>query len=366
MREVFQMLLSYLVWLKRDTYWKRGDKVAQKAAQTAIRVMLQKIMQLWPRPGGQGWEIPKMHEQLHVPADIERNGAPQGSHTGPTEHNHIRLVKRPAKGTQQRAEVFDRQLGQRVSDSYIVDMAYQRMTTKFDKKLPPVVMVAQTPTLSKLGTTEWVSIELGTAESLQLHFDTGQKRQHHFNPAMIEFLLLHYTAFPPVAVDQNVHPRLCLGTEYNRAGTIFRGHANYRQLGPWYDWVMVRWAREDNRNYGQPVSCQAGYGDDETIAADHLYSPSQILGFVDALDGQGLRAVVATCDFTHSQGSVFSTTWTRSYVYQVGIPKRPHISLVDVNAIVRHCLMVPHDDSLSTYHEIWCQELWGNEFHDCS
>ena len=41
-----------------------------------------------------------MHEQLHVPDDIERNGAPQGSHTGPTEHNHIRLVKQPAKGTQ--------------------------------------------------------------------------------------------------------------------------------------------------------------------------------------------------------------------------------------------------------------------------
>jgi hypothetical protein len=45
--------------------------------------------------------------------------------------NHIRLVKRPTKGTQQRAEVLDRQLGQRVSDSYIVDMAYQRMSSQY-------------------------------------------------------------------------------------------------------------------------------------------------------------------------------------------------------------------------------------------
>ena len=92
---------------------------------------------MWPRAKGQGWGKAKIHEQLHVPNDIERNGAPQGSHAGPTEHNHIRLVKRPAKGTQQRAEVFDRQLGQRVSNSYIVDMAYQRMNTKFDMPAPP-------------------------------------------------------------------------------------------------------------------------------------------------------------------------------------------------------------------------------------
>ena len=95
--------------------------------------MLRELMRLWPRVRGQGWEKAKIHEQLHVPDDIERNGAPQGSHTGPTEHNHIRLVKRPAKGTQQRAEVFDRQLGQRVSDAYIVDMAYQRMATPYDQ-----------------------------------------------------------------------------------------------------------------------------------------------------------------------------------------------------------------------------------------
>ena len=119
MRQVFQMLLSYWVWLKRDTYWKRGDKTAKEAARKAIRVMLGQLIKLWPREEGNGWEIPKLHEQLHVPDDIERNGAPQGSHSGPTEHNHIRLVKRPAKCTQQHAAVLDRQLGQRVSDGIL-------------------------------------------------------------------------------------------------------------------------------------------------------------------------------------------------------------------------------------------------------
>jgi hypothetical protein len=121
--------------LKRDSYWKRGNKDAKESARTAIRVMLRELIRLWPRVRGQGWEKAKIHKQLHVPDDIERYGAPQGSHTGPTEHNHIRLVKRPAQGTQQRAEVFDRQLGQRVSDAYIVDIAYARMPSKYGKTL---------------------------------------------------------------------------------------------------------------------------------------------------------------------------------------------------------------------------------------
>jgi hypothetical protein len=39
---------------------------------------------------------------------------------------------------------------------------------------------------------------------------------------------------------------------------------------------------------------------------------------------------------------------------------------VDPDAIVRHCLMVPDNDTHASYHEIWNRELWGNEFNDCS
>ena len=62
--------------------------------------MLQSILNLWPRLKGQGWELAKFHEQLHVPDDIVRFGSPQGTHSGPTEHNHIQHAKQPAKNTQ--------------------------------------------------------------------------------------------------------------------------------------------------------------------------------------------------------------------------------------------------------------------------
>jgi hypothetical protein len=84
MRQVFQMPLSYWVWLKRAFYWKGWDKHAKEEVQKAICVMLCELMHLWPCVRGQGWEKSKIQEQLHVPDDIEWNGAPQGYHTGPT------------------------------------------------------------------------------------------------------------------------------------------------------------------------------------------------------------------------------------------------------------------------------------------
>ncbi len=141
---------------------------------------------------------------------------------------------------------------------------------------------------------------------------------------------------------------------------------------------MLRWAREDNQRYAGNPECQAAYGDDSTTAIEHLYAPGQILGFVcptpfDWINDEEtsqidtvIMAVVSTCDFSHTRESVFSTKWQQLFVYLTGNHKRPNIQLVDVNAIVRHCLMVPHEDSHSSYHEIWSQELRGNEFNDGS
>ena len=55
--------------------------------------MLNQIVSLWPRTEGQGWDIPKFHEQLYISDDILQNGALSGSHSGPLEHSHIHLVK---------------------------------------------------------------------------------------------------------------------------------------------------------------------------------------------------------------------------------------------------------------------------------
>ena len=59
--------------------------------------------------------------------DIVRFGAPQGTHSGPTKHNHIHHVKQPAKTTQRRHLALDEQLGNRVMEHHIVNWAFQLM-----------------------------------------------------------------------------------------------------------------------------------------------------------------------------------------------------------------------------------------------
>ena len=67
------MLLCYWVWLKKDTYWTRDDKQTKEGAREAIRTMLSRLIKPWPPSTGQGWEKPKVHEQLHVPDDIDEH-----------------------------------------------------------------------------------------------------------------------------------------------------------------------------------------------------------------------------------------------------------------------------------------------------
>ena len=49
MRYVFQQLLCYWVWLKKEYYWKVGDTNGKEAARLAIQKMLVQLVQLWPR-----------------------------------------------------------------------------------------------------------------------------------------------------------------------------------------------------------------------------------------------------------------------------------------------------------------------------
>ena len=107
LRYIFLMLLSYWSWLKKPTYWRRGDVEAERQAEKAIRTMLHKLITtMWPRPRGNGWFKAKVHEQLHVPRDITRNGTPRESFGGPLEHNHI-PIKALAQRTQCRRETYD-------------------------------------------------------------------------------------------------------------------------------------------------------------------------------------------------------------------------------------------------------------------
>ena len=99
------------MWLKKKNYWKRDDRDTPLKAHEAIRKMHSRIKSLWPRTEGQNWNTAKFHEQQHGVNDMQNNGAPSGSNSGPPEHFFIDVVKKPSERTQKRRKVLDPQIG---------------------------------------------------------------------------------------------------------------------------------------------------------------------------------------------------------------------------------------------------------------
>ena len=128
-----EMLLCYWAWLKQDAYWSMNCPNQLQSVMDAVATLLGELVSCVPRMTGNGWNIPKVHEQLHVPAYIQMFGAHRNLHTGPTEHNHIELSKKTARRTQMRANDFDWQVSNRLVDKFVVDVAEFTMSDQNDK-----------------------------------------------------------------------------------------------------------------------------------------------------------------------------------------------------------------------------------------
>ena len=66
MIEIFELLLCYWAWLKKEEYWDIHDTEALQCAKTSIFETVNKLKRLFPRLAGEAWKIPKFHEQLHI------------------------------------------------------------------------------------------------------------------------------------------------------------------------------------------------------------------------------------------------------------------------------------------------------------
>ena len=360
MRYVFSMLLSYWSWLKQEYFWKCGDRPAQKKAEWAIRKMLEELMKLWPRAEGNGWFTAKIHEQMHVASDIARNGSPRNTYSGPLEHTHLN-VKEDARRTQMNRSVLDAQLGNRSAESHIIKYAYDRICVAHECYHDPTNIEP-----SQLrGSRGYVAFTRSPGRTINTAFcwkyGTGSPPpMRAFN--VIRDTVRHRFAESP---DPALVVTCAIHTEYARQGVIFRAHPHYRSKHPWHDWVMIRYEKSDldkarNKTYQEASHTDAVFhGDTPEIASEHHYAPGKILAFVDTGANQ-ISAVVLCCAFRHIRSGVFSTYWKVEYVDAQRT--RPCIMLIDVNAIVRHCLMVPENKEEHGYHEIWERERWATEF----
>ena len=126
---------------------------------------------------------------------------------------------------------------------------------------------------------------------------------------------------------------------------------------------MVRW--EKSTLVTRRPECCVEYLDNPMVTQSHDYVPGKINTFVvcpvrNETQPFQIMAVVKTCGFHHSKGSIFSIVWRQEF--DDSLQTTPSLVFVNFDCIVRHCLVVPTNKEYSCYQEIWHREGWADEF----
>ena len=364
MTYIFQQMLCYWMWLKKEEYWKSEDRHVKAEAKAAISKMLTELKQLWPRASGQGWEKPKFHEQLHIPDDIERNGAPKGYKSDCTEHFHIPFFKALANQTQKRREKQDYQLAKRITEKYMIQAAKAIMTKKSTNQCNKKIATGIHPK----ATTVYLMISPDGSYTLQWKTKQGPDK-YEFDSTVLQ-CIAHYVSEEVTnheSKDVDGRVQVTVFTDYTRNEVLFRAHPNYRNEGSWYDWIMIKWLEPAMKYQSKRLTrdsewAPVDHGDYGKHKKKYCYAPARVHGFFEVIEEMqsSIYAVVHSCEFEFKKSSVFSTRWksrTSSNAYESFV-------IVPVEAIVRQCFVIPKSLSHSStdYEEIWPIELWADEF----
>lgn len=370
----FQQLLCYRMWLAQKQFWKRGDKQAREDARGKIRTMLKNIKSLWPREKGSGWNKPKYHEQLHVVDDIERNGAPQSTHTGRTESHHIEFVKKLAKRTQRRSEKLDYQIGQRYKESYIIQTAKAAIDCAIKQSTEEKEIIRNGDTIQKpfdkkgelhIFLKDDGSISYAVFDKKKNTIDDTDQTFQFVTQQLVENDTLKWWQFDETTKETTIN----FYSEYHRNEDLFRSNDNY-QGSKWHDWVMIRW-KEDNPKSLQPNLKNDAYvwhGDSKYAYRNYCYTPSKIVGpffQIPTINGSfDYFALVWPSKYNYKLHSIFTTRWEMQFN---DLDKQQQgRELANCDAFVRHCCMIPeqltNENRSQFYQEIWPRELWASKF----
>ena len=289
---------------------------------------------------------------MHVPDDIERNGPPSGTHSGPTEHNHIAFVKNNYQNTQKIKLELDKQLGNRLSEGYIIDFAYAMINESQNEAAKEDQTFTGFPTRTGKFDLTYGEMLDGTDYILSKN-KTADAQSEEF----LQFLVTHLWL-----EDNGSKETRTLYTEYVRDGVIFRAHPNYRSKGPWHDWVTCQYEKCPGFSFQNKTKAKLsriGFGMEDEDYENFYYVPGQILGFFISEHEDFLGQTMAIINFLDEKSlnkkSVLVTEWKN------GTRNKPDI--IPVDSFVRHSLIIPKDDKKEYFLEILPSDLWADQFH---
>ena len=307
--DLFQTLLSLHSFTKMKTLSKKLFRVPRREtecdASKAFRICVQKFKSIVRRKKGNGTKLTKVHQMLHLPYYISMYGCPSNWYGSPAESLHKHFVKKPGKNTQRRPDIFEKQAGKRVVESYIIAVSYNNIIGH--------VVPREKDSSRPIGGSRFeIHVYLNhngkyIVGSHDIHWPDKRTEKRmtkgniHFDQgAIVATIKSCYTLF-----DRSSRTvRIPCFTEHKVDGIIYHGHPLYRGKGQWHDYAYFQWAEVE-----YPIMSRIYYFVDLRASnKNYTMSTSERRLVEKFYNGKGLYAVTRSCDGDPKEKNVFICT----------------------------------------------------------
>ena len=410
--ELAEALLCFHAWYKLgvNKITKEG-KVNTSVIRASVARMLSMVRWYMPRKKGNGWKLQKFHDLLHLAVDIERFGPPSNFDAGPQESGLRHWAKLPALTSQMRGyNTFSAQVAARTFEYLCFATALRKNGFKSsrDKNLgirdskqketeEPVVGGTkyrvynskpreEDESQPSAGGTNYRLTKAFTKKSAKSHFSVS--------PVIEDFLRWQPKQDCECIFLQEsggesfweLQTEVSMVIPDTKERVTLRCHPNFRNEGPWYDWVIVRFDTKDTQYQRDTVASRNSFlrnggkkKDWDPIQGNQQYDdgfvPCKILGIAqNPKNKKDVRLLVHGCQFRTSQihtryDTVLLEFWQLAYhnryadlpaefrqLRKQELPPNerfqhlvPHLSWITIDNVYSTCLVIEEEPGI---HEV--------------
>jgi len=121
---------------------------------------------------------------------------------------------------------------------------------------------------------------------------------------------------------------------------MYRAHLNYQIMGPWHEWVMVKFILE-NKNISDLKKLNT---QQQPPYLDNDEYPLKVLCFFKAERQPEINAIVQSCEArNHGHDSILFQQWRKECTSNVLTHFEPLLCAVPVDSFGQHVLVVEDD-----------------------
>jgi hypothetical protein len=368
---LLEALLAFHGWYKFGSFRVTG--LEQYAA--SIKKMIAMLKFYVPRSKGNGWNLQKLHDLLHLPYNIARFGHPSNYDAEVGESGLRTWAKWPAATAAKRGDknAFVAQCAARMDERLTLETARRELAAGtnpyplLDHAGYPVPKEGSVGGGVQLLGSRYVVYRDGSPASWVSGKQKGRVGFVDVHPLIQEALRKPKSFFggakcPPTeeADGSDSGPFWTVHTECsfphpetNKRITV-RCHPNYHAEGPWYDWVEVKFTQ----------SSFTGLAEHRGNFLHQHSVPAKVLAFVQHPVSGSVLALIHPCAWRtineSEKDTVLTELWTQEFTTKDGVAV-PNLFLVGVASICGLCLVVEEvpglKERVDTADDEHCQEF---------